>query len=39
MEKDLVENELSRKIIGLIFEVFKQLDYGLPERIYQKAFE
>jgi len=39
MEQDLVENELSRKIIGLIFEVFKQLGYGLPERIYQRAFE
>lgn len=39
MEKDLVENELSRKIIGFIFEVFKQLGYGLPERIYQRSFE
>ena len=31
------EKELTGKIIGCAFEVFKQLGYGLPEKTYQKA--
>lgn len=39
VEKGLVETELSRLVIGLIFEVYNQLSYGLSEKIYQAAFE
>lgn len=39
MEKDLIESDLSRKIIAIAFEVYNQLGYGLPERIYQRSFE
>ena len=34
---DLVYPELSYKIVGCAFEVFKELGYGHPEKVYQKA--
>ena len=34
---DLVYPELSYKIVGCAFEVFKSLGYGHPEKVYQKA--
>ena len=34
---DLVYPELSYKIVGCAFEVFKGLGYGHPEKVYQKA--
>jgi GxxExxY protein len=39
MEKDSAENVLCRKIIGIAFEIYNQLEYGLLERVYQKSFE
>lgn len=34
---DLAESDLTGKIINCAFEIYNQLGYGLPERIYQKA--
>ena len=34
---DLIYPELSYKIVGCAFEVFKELAYGHPEKVYQKA--
>ena len=34
---DLVYPELSYKIVGCAFEVFKSLGLGHPEKVYQKA--
>ena len=34
---DLVYPQLSYKIVGCAFEVFKTLGYGHPEKVYQKA--
>ena len=34
---DLVYPELSYKIVGCAFEVFKALGFGHPEKVYQKA--
>lgn len=34
---DLIEPELSYKIIGAVFDVFNQLGLGLRESIYQKG--
>ena len=34
---DLIYPELSYKIVGCAFEVFKELGYGHPEKVYQKA--
>jgi len=31
------EKELTEKIIGCAFDIFNELGYGLPERMYQKA--
>ena len=39
MEKDLPEYKLTRIIIGLMFELYNKLGYGLPEKVYQKALE
>lgn len=36
-KKDLVHPELSFQIVGTLFEVFKQLGYGLEEKHYQRA--
>jgi GxxExxY protein len=35
--KDLVYPELSYQIIGILFEVFKQLGGGYQEKYYQRA--
>ena len=35
--KDLLYPELSYQIVGSAFEVFKEIGYGHPEKIYQKA--
>ncbi len=32
-------SDLTHKLIGLAFEVYKQLGAGYPEKIYQKAYE
>ena len=34
----IIEPELSYKIIGLAFEVFNDLGYGMSEKYYQRAF-
>ncbi|MBI4930157.1 MAG: GxxExxY protein [Bacteroidetes bacterium] len=34
---DLVYPDLSYKIVGCSFEVFKSLGYGHPEKVYQRA--
>ncbi|MFA5158248.1 MAG: GxxExxY protein [Patescibacteria group bacterium] len=31
-------SNLTEKLIKISFDVFNQLGYGLPERVYQKAF-
>lgn len=36
--QDLVYKELSYKIIGVAFNVFNNLGYGMQEKYYQKAF-
>jgi len=33
------EKDLTEKIIGCAFNIFKELGYGLPERMYHKAME
>ena len=35
---DYPESELTEKIIKCAFLVYRQLGYGLPERVYQRAF-
>lgn len=35
---DLVHPELSYKIVGFAFEIFKQIGSGHKEAVYQKAF-
>ena len=36
-KKDLIHPQLSYKIVGALFEVFKQLGSGLEEKHYQRA--
>lgn len=31
--------DLTEKIIGFAFKIFKEMGYGHPEKIYQKCFE
>lgn len=38
MSGKIIESELSYKIIGLAFEVFNDLGYGMSEKYYQRAF-
>ena len=38
MEKDLFNHELTRRIIGCLFESYKQLGYGYQEKYYQRSF-
>lgn len=38
MEKDLVYHQLTRKIIGCLYEAFNKLGYGYQEKYYQRAF-
>ena len=35
--KDLIYPELSYQIVGILFEIFKQLESGYQEKYYQKA--
>lgn len=35
--KDLIYPELSYQIIGILFEIFRQLDSGFQEKYYQRA--
>lgn len=35
----LIYPELSYRIVGILFEVYNQLNYGHREKIYQKAVE
>jgi len=37
-EKAYPHSKLTEKIISLAFKVFNELGYGLPEKVYQKAF-
>ncbi len=34
---NIVYKELSYKVVGVIFEVFKELGYGFKERYYEDA--
>ncbi|MFY9484113.1 MAG: GxxExxY protein [Patescibacteria group bacterium] len=36
--KEYPYSELTKRIIGLIFEVFNELQFGYQERFYQRAF-
>jgi len=36
---DIIYKELSYKICGLAFEVYKKLGYGHKEKVYGNAFE
>ena len=38
-EENLVETKLTRKIIGIAFEIYNQVGAGYPEKVYQNAFE
>ena len=38
-QKKYPESELTEKIIGCAFAVYRELGYGYPEKLYQKAFE
>ncbi len=31
--------DLTEKLIGFVFKIFKEMGYGHPEKIYQKCFE
>lgn len=35
---ELIYKELSFQIVGALYEVYNQLRYGHPEKIYQRAF-
>ena len=35
---DYPESDLTEKIIKCAYLVYRELDYGLPEKVYQKAF-
>ena len=37
--ENYMHSELTGKIIKCAFEVYNELSYGLPERIYRRAFE
>jgi GxxExxY protein len=39
VESDLTDNKLTREIIGIAFEIYNKLGYGLAERVYQKSFQ
>ncbi|MDP3956407.1 MAG: GxxExxY protein [bacterium] len=36
-ERDLVESELSYKVVGILFDVYNALGGGYQEKYYQKA--
>jgi len=38
LKEDLIYPELSFKLVGYAFEVFKKLGYGHREDVYQKAY-
>ncbi len=37
IREDLVHKELCFKIVGILLEVYNQLGYGHPEKVYQRA--
>jgi GxxExxY protein len=39
MEVQLEKREVTEKIIGAAFEVYKELGYGFLERVYQRAMQ
>ncbi len=39
MEVNLEKKEVTEKIIGSAFEVYKELGYGFLERVYQRAMQ
>ena len=39
MEVQLEKREITEKIIGAAFEVYKELGYGFLERVYQRAMQ
>ena len=39
MDGELEKNEVTEKIIGAAFEVYKELGYGFLERVYQRAMQ
>jgi len=39
MKEEYSEKVLTGKLIGFIFDVYNQLGFGLPEKVYQRAFE
>jgi len=38
-ENKIVYKELSYKIVGVMFDVYNELGYGHPEKVYEKAIE
>ena len=39
MDGELEKREVTEKIIGAAFEVYKELGYGFLERVYQRAMQ
>ena len=39
VKSNVIEPELSYKIVGVAFHVFKELGFGYQEKYYQRAFE
>lgn len=35
----MISNDLTYKVIGLVYDVYNRLEYGHREKIYQSAFE
>ena len=38
-EIDEIDNGLTKKVIGIAFDIYNELGYGYQEKIYQNAFE
>ena len=38
-EIDRIDSGLTKRIIGIAFDIYNELGYGYPEKIYQNAFE
>jgi len=39
IKKEYLDSELTSKLIRFAYDIYDQLGYGLPEKIYQRSFE